>query len=177
MSEFVIELEGGTAVRLPTTGKFCDKDIVIHALGGGELPSGVGYLASGTFTPSQDTEGFEIETGLTREPSFYIVMATSDVSSVGEDGLQSQFYFAKQNQNGTPDNYDDDSWYFIIEASGGNDPQIIYVRQQDDDPEVAAYMFPAVGFAVFISRNFWNRKYFKAGKTYRWLAGHVNGFT
>ena len=35
MSEFNIEVEGGKAVRLPTAGKYCDRDIVVTATGGG----------------------------------------------------------------------------------------------------------------------------------------------
>lgn len=33
---FNIEVEGGTSVRLPTAGKYCDRDIVITAEGGAE---------------------------------------------------------------------------------------------------------------------------------------------
>lgn len=44
MSEFNIEVAGGTSVRLPTAGKYCDRDIVITATGGGggdpDLPEG-----------------------------------------------------------------------------------------------------------------------------------------
>lgn len=35
MSAFNIEVAGGTSVRLPTAGKYCDRDIVITATGGG----------------------------------------------------------------------------------------------------------------------------------------------
>jgi hypothetical protein len=35
MSEFNIEVEGGSSVRLPTAGKYCDRDIVVTATGGG----------------------------------------------------------------------------------------------------------------------------------------------
>lgn len=31
-----IEVEGGKTVRLPTAGKYCDRDIVVTAMGGGE---------------------------------------------------------------------------------------------------------------------------------------------
>lgn len=44
MSDINIEVAGGTSIRLLTAGKYCDKNIVITALGGGEntgrLPSG-----------------------------------------------------------------------------------------------------------------------------------------
>lgn len=35
MSEFNITIEGGTSKRLPTSGKYVDRDIIITALGGG----------------------------------------------------------------------------------------------------------------------------------------------
>ena len=35
MSEHNITVEGGTSVRLPTAGKYCDRDIIITATGGG----------------------------------------------------------------------------------------------------------------------------------------------
>lgn len=40
---FNIEVEGGKTVRLPTAGKYCDRDIVVTAKGGGgasDLPAG-----------------------------------------------------------------------------------------------------------------------------------------
>lgn len=40
MSEFNINVTGGTSVRLPTAGKYCDRDIIVTAQGGGggDLP-------------------------------------------------------------------------------------------------------------------------------------------
>lgn len=35
MSEFNIEVAGGSSVRLPTAGKYCDRDIIVTATGGG----------------------------------------------------------------------------------------------------------------------------------------------
>lgn len=35
MSEFNITVEGGSSVRLPTAGKYCERDIIITAEGGG----------------------------------------------------------------------------------------------------------------------------------------------
>ena len=40
MSEFNINVEGGTSYRLRTAGKYCDRDIVVTAEGGGIVPSG-----------------------------------------------------------------------------------------------------------------------------------------
>lgn len=38
---FNITVEGGTSVRLPTAGKYCDRDIIITATGGGGGDSGL----------------------------------------------------------------------------------------------------------------------------------------
>lgn len=35
MSNFNVTVQGGTSVRLPTAGKYCDRDIVVTATGGG----------------------------------------------------------------------------------------------------------------------------------------------
>lgn len=40
MSEHNITVEGGTSVRLPTAGKYCDRDIVVTAQGGGSSGGG-----------------------------------------------------------------------------------------------------------------------------------------
>ena len=34
MNEFNIEVAGGNSVRLPTAGKYCDRDILVTATGG-----------------------------------------------------------------------------------------------------------------------------------------------
>lgn len=38
---FNIEVEGGKTVRLPTAGKYCDRDIVVTAVGGGISPDDI----------------------------------------------------------------------------------------------------------------------------------------
>lgn len=54
MSEFNIEVEGGKAVRLPTAGKYCDRDIVVTATGGGSTMDDFwdSFLASLAFNPT-----------------------------------------------------------------------------------------------------------------------------
>lgn len=59
MSEHNITVEGGSSVRLPTAGKYCDRDIVVTATGGGGIPDGY-YDASGIDTePSKVLSGEE----------------------------------------------------------------------------------------------------------------------
>ncbi len=48
MTEHKITVLGGTSVRLPTAGKYCEKDIVISATGGDHEQ----YKGSYTVTPS-----------------------------------------------------------------------------------------------------------------------------
>ena len=63
MSEFNIEVAGGTTVKLPTAGKYCDRDIIITATGtaggGGELPTG--YTRAGY---AQFNEDLSFDTGI-----------------------------------------------------------------------------------------------------------------
>lgn len=48
MSEFNIEVAAGSSVRLPTAGKYCDRDIVITATGSGGDPTlPEGYMRTG----------------------------------------------------------------------------------------------------------------------------------
>lgn len=43
---FNITVEGGTSVRLPTEGKYCDRDIVITATGSGTAPEDLDSVLS-----------------------------------------------------------------------------------------------------------------------------------
>lgn len=69
MSEFNIEVEGGKAVRLPTAGKYCDRDIVVTATGGGSaapmwLPyiTSCQYMFSGVTFPENTELVIELQT-------------------------------------------------------------------------------------------------------------------
>lgn len=55
MSEHNITVEGGTSVRLKTAGKYCDRDIVVTASGGGDagLPDGYKRVDFIEFTGDQ----------------------------------------------------------------------------------------------------------------------------
>lgn len=71
-----IEVEGGTSVRLPTAGKYCDRDIVVTAIGGGggDLPAGYSRVDYIQFTGTQlvdtgviGTQDTQINTSFTWE--------------------------------------------------------------------------------------------------------------
>lgn len=59
---FNIEVEGGKTVRLPTAGKYCDRDIVVTATGSGSVAEPVVELLeiteNGTYTAPSGVDGY-----------------------------------------------------------------------------------------------------------------------
>lgn len=57
---FNIEVEGGTSVRLPTAGKYCDRDIVITATGAATAPvvQPLDVKENGTYTAPDGVDGY-----------------------------------------------------------------------------------------------------------------------
>ena len=69
MSEFNIEVQGGSSVRLPTAGKYCEKDIIVTASGGG------GTEEIGSFYSNFDSNGYPTKLmikGLKTIPAQYL---------------------------------------------------------------------------------------------------------
>lgn len=93
---FNIEVAGGSTVRLPTAGKYCDRDIVITATGGGgnaDLPAGYSRVDYIQFSNEQtvDTgiicnQDTKIKLAFTRERStqhyLYGVASSDNTASV-----------------------------------------------------------------------------------------------
>lgn len=94
---FNITVEGGSSVRLPTAGKYCDQDIVITATGGGggggDLPAGYSRVDYIQFNGAQtvDTgiicnQNTKIQLAFTRERStqhyMYGVASSNNTASV-----------------------------------------------------------------------------------------------
>ena len=90
-----ITVEGGTSVRLPTAGKYCDRDIVVTATGGGSVSepttiSGIDlhnaetdipdtYLSGSNvhaFAGWKTTDFIPVEAG-----KFYLVYSKSEINS------------------------------------------------------------------------------------------------
>lgn len=62
MSEFNVTVESGKSIKPPTAGKYCDRDIVVTAEGGGQDSSPYGYgegemLGDSFMTPSKNSLG------------------------------------------------------------------------------------------------------------------------
>ena len=90
-----ITVEGGTSVRLPTAGKYCDRDIVVTATGGGSVSepstiSGINLHNTETDIPNTYLSGAAVVAynGWTttdfipvEEGKFYLVYSTSAIDS------------------------------------------------------------------------------------------------
>ena len=90
-----ITVEGGTSVRLPTAGKYCDRDIVVTATGGGSVNepstiSGINLHNTETDIPNTYLSGASVVAynGWTttdfipvEEGKFYLVYSTSAIDS------------------------------------------------------------------------------------------------
>ena len=90
-----ITVEGGTSVRLPTAGKYCDRDIVVTATGGGSVSepstiSGINLHNTETDIPNTYLSGATVVAynGWTttdfipvEEGKFYLVYSTSVIDS------------------------------------------------------------------------------------------------
>lgn len=128
MSEFNIEVAGGSSVRLPTAGKYCDRDIVITATGGGgggggELPDGYRQCDYIQFTGNQvvDTgiicnQNTKIKAAFTREKSsahYLLGVASSDNKASVTAYLGGSFRFGDKSASKTP-NTNEDMFYSAI---------------------------------------------------------------
>ena len=100
MSEFAIEVEGGSSVRLPTAGKYCDRDIVVTATGGGEpiyfTPNGVGYFENTILDCKKITSGAWLGADNLKvlELTEWNPTSTTDLKSVNNAQLSDPFQSA-----------------------------------------------------------------------------------
>lgn len=89
MSEYNIAVEGGKSVRLPTAGKYCDRDIIITAEGGGTDVDYATQIIERTIITYSNKE---VKTVGMRAFSHCTLLASVDlpeVTTVGQHGFNS----------------------------------------------------------------------------------------
>lgn len=111
---FNIEVEGGSSVRLPTAGKYCDRDIVVTANGGGsgDLPAGYSRVDYIQFDGTQtvDTgiicnQNTKIQLAFTRERSsqhYMFGVASSDNTASVTAYMGGSWRFGSKSATKTP---------------------------------------------------------------------------
>lgn len=156
---FNIEVEGGTSVRLPTAGKYCDRDIVVTALGGGggTTPANpviepLEVTQNGTYTAPAGVDGYSPVTVNVPIPNGYI--KPSGELEVTENGTHDVTAYASVNVNvptggGEPDPCEQYQRVKYIEsAEDGTYPYIITDFYADNDTGVEV----VASFAVMQDR-------------------------
>ena len=139
-----------------------------YGSGGGGLPNGITALSSGTFTPAADqTSKFAISHGLGTMPNFFMIFAEG-VPLSAEDFSQycvSQFALAQSFTDNSSTNTQ--RYYSIIRygATSGNFTQTrlngsVFTSFANDSD---FYCYASTAQKI------------KAGVTYRWIAGVVDG--
>jgi hypothetical protein len=121
-----ITIEGGTSVRLPTAGKYCDRDIIVTATGGGgytDLPEGYKRVDYIQFTGKQtiDTgiicnQNTKIKAEFSREKSsqhYLLGVASSNNTASVTAYLGGSFRFGNKSASKTP-NTNEDMIYSVI---------------------------------------------------------------
>lgn len=76
MADIEITVDGGTSKRLLTAGKYCDKNILVTATGGGGEP-GL-RIVSGSFTPAEDTQQYTVQHNIGVIPRIICVFNLSE---------------------------------------------------------------------------------------------------
>ena len=101
-----ITVEGGTSVRLPTAGKYCDRDIVVTAIGAPSAPvvQPLEVTENGTYTAANGVDGYSPVSVNVPIPDGYI--QPSGTLEVTENGQHDVTAYASVNVN--------------VEASGGD---------------------------------------------------------
>jgi hypothetical protein len=132
MSEFNIIVEGGSSVRLPTAGKYCDRDIIVMATGGGgsadpELPEGYTRCDYIQFTGEQVVDSgiicnrdTKIRVVFTREKSsqhYMYGVASSDNTASVTAYLGGSWRFGNKSATKTPATNADMIYSGVVDSS------------------------------------------------------------
>ena len=131
---FNIEVEGGTSVRLPTAGKYCDRDIVVTATGGGGAEPVIESLEiteNGTYTAPDSVDGYSPVSVNVPIPEGYIVPS-------GELEIT---------ENGEYDITDKASVIVAVEESGGGGIEHTYTVDYIPSVNTRAFTISIPGFS------------------------------
>lgn len=119
-----ITVEGGTSVRLPTAGKYCDRDIVVTATGGGGTADPViralDVTKNGTYKAPDGVDGYSPVTVNVPIPDGYI--QPSGTKTITENGMHDAKAYESVNVNvPIPDGYIKPSGTKEITENGAHD--------------------------------------------------------
>lgn len=132
MSTHNITVEGGTSVRLPTAGKYCDRDIIITAEGGGGasidgIPSGYARADYIQFSGTQtiDTgiicnQNTKIKASFTREKSaqhYMFGVSHSDNTAAVTAYLGGNWRFGNKATSKNPNTSEDMIYSAVLDGS------------------------------------------------------------
>lgn len=129
-----ITVEGGTSVRLPTAGKYCDRDIVVTATGGGGAEPVIESLEiteNGTYTAPDGVDGYSPVSVNVPIPEGYIVPS-------GELEIT---------ENGEYDITDKASVIVAVEESGGGGIEHTYTVDYIPSVNTRAFTISIPGFS------------------------------
>lgn len=159
---FNIEVEGGSSVRLPTAGKYCDRDIVITATGGGG--GGIEHTYTVDYIPSVNTRAFTISIpGFSFAPSYVDCRAVTEIPN--PTGLQGAVRFSVYNNFRASNNPTAYTQGVVItkKTDGGPDHWNVFSKVTATDKEV---------IIDATTQNVWE---FIAGVTYRFIVVEGSG--
>lgn len=143
--------------------------------GGGGLPVGVSHLASGTFTPAYDIcDGVEVVHGFGVKPNFYIVSIVDDLSeTMLENAVIFIFVFAKNMLMSIEYPWNDYVEYWgLAQMDGSSWDTWGSIDNENDDYGLAD---TTVTFKGMYNMGLDITFPFKAGHTYRWICGVIDG--
>lgn len=153
--------------------------------GGGGLPVGVSKLISGSFTPTYDiTDSIEIPHGFGEKPTFSIVAIEDDVSeTMIPNALYWQIEFLKkakftQDESQEWREYISSVGYGCVEANGKLHTTNTW-NGVNINPTWSEYEYSLNDTSVWISPAYYGGSIdiipFKAGHTYHWICGVIDG--
>lgn len=151
-----IREKGGTSAGLTFPGGMAAAVAAIEA--GGGLPGGFSALASGTVTLSSAAYGHVIAHGLGVTPNFFFAIAEGAVTTANNSGYLIVHFACRQPIESYPAHYVNMS----VTSAGINSASPGVIKESDLDSYFNAENINVYGFL-------------KAGITYRWVAGVMDG--